>query len=41
MEAARSSKMLVSYCNNIWCHNAEDFDLNVSEHSLKLVINDV
>jgi hypothetical protein len=32
MGATRSSKMLVSYCNTIWCHNAEHFNLNLHHH---------
>jgi len=27
MEAARSSKMLLSYCNTEWHHNSKDFNL--------------
>jgi len=32
MEAARSSKMLVFYCNTTRYHNPEDLDMNKSLH---------
>jgi hypothetical protein len=29
MEAASSSKTLVSYCSNTWCHNPKENNLNI------------
>jgi hypothetical protein len=29
MEAARSFKIYVSYCNTTWCHNPEGLKLNL------------
>jgi hypothetical protein len=30
MEAAGSTRMLVSYCNITWCYNPEDVNLRVT-----------
>jgi len=32
MEVAKSSEMLVIYCNTTWCHNPEDLDFNIHHH---------
>jgi hypothetical protein len=40
MEAARSSEILVSYCNTTWHHNPEDLNLNEeSEEVSKDILN--
>jgi len=35
MEAARSSKTLVSYCNTTQCHNPENCNLNILCENLR------
>jgi hypothetical protein len=40
-EAAKFSRMVVSYCNTTWHHNPENLDLNIHCHTNLKSCNDI